>query len=282
MNINPASITLTRLSEDELQLCLLLLETPLHNRRKMSALVREIETYLFRTIPDRWKKRQRSEGLRNRLCVLHLARVDRKNKWVTGPEAKGWTKDLRDELWGIQSSWRGHANGLENVNPDIPGYTEDFDWHILATHEIKLPPLKFIPQLGSRQPLLTIMLNDVEDMFTVLFARAVSNFQLSRLARCIVCGHWELKARAGRRSRVKVKFCRKKNSMANFSKWPEFFRRIPHWPALCNRKTCRDRFANVAAERSGFREKDFPGILRKGMTQYPPKKITYQTERFPE
>ena len=92
-------------------------------------------------------------------------------------------KDLRDDLWSIQSTWRSRANGPQGSNPDSESYKEDFDSHTLENYEIKLPPLKFVKQASSRrtyQPLLTIRLNNVGEMFDVLLARAISNGQLSR------------------------------------------------------------------------------------------------------
>jgi hypothetical protein len=194
----------------------------------------------------------------------------------------------------IQAEWRGSADGPGTLLPhrkeskrkmgrnsrltrtssklEVRNSSNDFDVWSLEKTDIKLPSLGFRTRLIGRgkifRPYLAISLSSATELFRVLLIRAVSNGQLSRFARCAVCGKWELKARAGRRSRAKFEHLRKN---PNVLQWPRFWSRLPQWPGLCASKTCRDRFSNVTLDRSAFREIDFPGIQGKGLTQYRPR-----------
>jgi hypothetical protein len=278
-----ASIELRPLRDDELELCVKLLGAALHEKKEMNALVIEIEEFVLRTIllapPD-----EGDEFLRNGLAKAFSENEARNN----------WRHDVRQELWIIQAEWRGSADGPGTLLPhrneskrktgrnsrlarisskiEARNSSNDFDAWSLEKTDIKLPSLGFRKRLIGRgkifRPYLAISLSSATELFRVLLIRAVSNAQLSRFARCVVCGKWELKARAGRRSRAKFKYLKKH---PNILRWPTFWSRLPQWPGLCTSKACRDRFSNVVSGRSSFRGIDFPGIQREGLTQYPPR-----------
>jgi hypothetical protein len=283
MKIGPASIELRPLRDDEIELCLTLLGAALHEKKEMNALVGKIEEFVLRTILLA-PLDEGDEFLRNGLAKAFSENEARKN----------WRHDVRQELWMIQAEWRGSADGPGTLLPhrkeskrkmgrnsrltrtssklEVRNSSNDFDVWSLEKTDIKLPSLGFRTRLIGRgkifRPYLAISLSSATELFRVLLIRAVSNGQLSRFARCAVCGKWELKARAGRRSRAKFEHLRKN---PNVLQWPRFWSRLPQWPGLCASKTCRDRFSNVTLDRSAFREIDFPGIQGKGLTQYRPR-----------
>jgi hypothetical protein len=207
-----ASIELRPLRDDELAICLTLLSLALHKKNEMSALIREIEDWISRTIL-RGRVDEGAEFLRN-----ELAEAFSENK-----VRKTWRQEMLTELWEIQDEWRSRANG-----PLWWRGRGDFDTWSLEKTEIELPPLSFRKRaIGGgkiRKPYLAISLSSATELFRVLLIRAVSNGQLSRFARCAVCGKWELKARAGRRSRAKIEFTKKH---LNGSQWPKFWRLLP-------------------------------------------------------
>jgi hypothetical protein len=256
MKNGSASIELRPLRDDELELCLTLLSTALHKKKEMNALVRAIEEFVFRTILNR-RLDEGDEFLSNELAEAFSENKARKN----------WRRGVREELWTIQGEWRGRADG-----PLWSRGQNDFDAWSLERTDIKLPSLLFRKRSISggkvSRPYLAISISNATELFRVFLIRAVSNGQLSRFARCVVCGKWELKARAGRRSRAKLEFTKKH---LDNSHWTRFWRLLPQWPGLCANKVCRDRFTNVVRGRSSFREIDFPGIQREGLTQYRPR-----------
>jgi hypothetical protein len=277
MKIDFASIELRRLRDDELKLCVALLRTSLDNKKEMNALICDIEKFVFHTIAFGGM----DEFLRNELAEAFTEPLARKI----------WRQNVRMELWKIQSDWRGSANGPDlYIAPKNNSKDNDFDSWSLSNTVISLPPLimrkrsigdhrpepsnsrkkrrrVYFPRKQIRKPYLEISISSATELFHVLHVRAVSNGQLSRFVRCIVCGNWELKARSGRRSQAKINYM---EEHLDNQKWGKFWRRLPHWPGICTESACRDRFTNVALGRSPFREEDFPGLQRKGLTQHYP------------
>ena len=262
----PAALQFPRLSEDELRLCRKLLATPLHKPAEFRRLLKAIE----RT------------PLRSPVSLAQWpadTRVDyRKVRWID------WRTTAEESLWRVQARWRGAVLGPRLVDPssydyetkDLVGHSfalRNFDVCAFSPHEeLRLPPfiLQLCPIVGTvnrLQPRVRVTIRKLEDLFDWLLVRAIANFQLSRLALCVRCGHWVLKEIAGQRSQKLFDLLKKarKNNLPP----PDICFRFPMWPALCGKPRCKNVFFKTLSEQIAFRYENFH--FDEGMRQYGPK-----------
>jgi hypothetical protein len=218
-------------------------------------LIRQIERFLFRDIPQGWKTGERNEALRDVLA----------HAFSEKPARTRWKREVTTELVGIQAQWRSRCNGPQ-AQMMGPAARDTFDSWALNT-EFSLPNFKFEKRYGSRQrqkPFLAISLSSSTDLFDLFLLRAVANGQLSQFIHCVVCGRWELKRRAGRRSNAVLKHSARQ---PEFWKWSQFWRLLPRWPAHCTEPRCKTRFTNTVRGFSAFQLDHFPGLVGDGLAQ---------------
>jgi hypothetical protein len=250
------AIELEELHDNELKLCLTLLRASLHKKGEANLLIREIESFLFRDIPQGWKTGARNEALRNNLAHALSERAARKR----------WKGEVSTELAAVQARWRSRCNGPQ-AQMMGPAARDSFDSWTL-TNEYSIPSFTFQKRYGgsrrTRRPFLAISISSATELFELFLLRAIANGQLSQFAHCVVCGGWELKKRAGRRSNAVLKHSARHPEVW---KWSKFWRLLPRWPAYCANPMCKTRFTNTVSGFSAFQLQHFPGLLGDGLAQ---------------
>jgi len=265
----PVELTLHPLRKSELQLCLNFLRADLNRR---AVLYEVVEAMRITALGDKvvsivsgvpGPELSSTSGTYMTFKSMSVLIEDDR---LGLAKAEYWLEDASESLPNAQQNWRAAVVGPYTASKsDLSQQAfRDLDAYLLIRGEFQLPQFHLAHRFqraalrhGATQllPTLRVSIHRPSDLLDWMFVRAVANSQLSRLARCAVCGHWVLKKIAGQRSKEKLKFI--KQTRKPMSSWPLIYRHMPVWPALCGQMECKNTFFNAFSGRTPFRAEKF-------------------------
>jgi hypothetical protein len=262
MKWRPATLELAPLDDSELKACLGFLCADLEKRVERERLARMLRPVLSRRAQP-FILGPFMATLLIDPCALDGSHRDRSRGRMVASSGRRRTQTkgsnaVMASLRQSRANWRRIVHGpMKTALPSRE--RRALDRWILVAGDFRLPTFELGVRLvgssgiGVGKPIL--WMNTPADLFNWLLLRAAANFQVSRLAHCVVCGNWTLKKRANQRSAVKLGPLPSVDGSRRRA-----IEALPAWPALCGNSECKTLYHNVVSGRTSFRRGRFFGL----------------------